>query len=423
MGRALLLAAGLAAATVGEVAAQTADPVEVGTGVAEVLPERPGLFRAGAFYLTPYLHIGNFGVDTNVFYTATDRQTDFMASGGPGLEIVRPIGKESRFRLDGAVDYLWFARTESQRRLNGYGSALLDLEGVKTHFVIEERYATSFSRPNYQVTDRVQQENEGTEAALTRRLGDRFQSAVFGYRRRTVTEDQDYLGTNLGVTLTEDRYSAGGELRMALSVKTQLVAGGDYTWYQFPRNPERNGESTLAYGGFRTDSTALISGYALGGARFFQLDTGPQRTVPYASVNAAWHASPKTTFGGRFAYDLDYSAFSTSGPTPTNLQTTAALFLDKMLSRSIYFRLFGRLGRVESDGEITIETPDGSVTAVRAERSREAGAELGYQFRTRGRIGVTATYSNRNSNFDDFGVDGLLAGLTVTYNPPQPSFR
>ena len=48
-----------------------------GIPVGEPTPERPGLFRAGTFYLTPYIHIGSMGIDTNVFYTATDRQTDF----------------------------------------------------------------------------------------------------------------------------------------------------------------------------------------------------------------------------------------------------------------------------------------------------------------------------------------------------------
>jgi hypothetical protein len=415
----LLVACLLAAPAV----AQIAEPVAVRDAASEERPERPGLIRAGAWYLTPYIHIGALGIDTNVFYTPTDRQTDFTASGGPGLEIVRPVGEDSRFRLDGAIDYLWFARTESQRRLNGYGSALLDLQGVKTHFVVEERYSSSFSRPNYQVTDRVQQETEETEGALTRRLGDRFQLALFGFRRKTVTDNHDYLGTNLGVTLTEDRYSAGGEVRTALSVKTQLVAGGDHTWYRFPRDFLRNGESTLVYGGVRTDTTALISGQALGGARFFRLDSGGDRTVAYVNVNAAWHGSPKTTIGARLTHDLDYSAFATSGPTPTNVHTMAELYLDKMLSRTIYLRLYGRLGQLQSDGTITIETPDGPETQVRNDRVREAGAELGYQFRTRVRVGVTATYSKRRSDFQDFGVDGLLAGLTVTYNPPQPTFR
>ena len=69
----------------------------------------PGLVRVGSFYLTPYLRIGTLGVDTNVFYTPTERQTDFTASGGPGLEVVRPFGSRSRLRLDGGLDYVYFA--------------------------------------------------------------------------------------------------------------------------------------------------------------------------------------------------------------------------------------------------------------------------------------------------------------------------
>ena len=53
----------------------------------------------------------------------------------------------------------------------------------------------------------------------------------------------------------------------------------------------------------------------------------------------------------------------------------------------------------------------------------EAGLEIGYQFRPRVRIGVRASYTTRDSPFQTFGVDGLLAGLTVQYNPPQPTLR
>ena len=153
-------------ATASNLPAQTS-----GTGeskLPETASERPGLFRLGSFYLTPYLHVGTLGIDTNVFYTEKDRQADFTASGGPGIEIVRPFGLESRFRVDAALDYLYFAKTESQRRLNGFGTASLDLRGVKTRFVVEERYERSFSRPNYEVNARVEQEKEGTRALLRR---------------------------------------------------------------------------------------------------------------------------------------------------------------------------------------------------------------------------------------------------------------
>ncbi len=388
--------------------------------------ERPGLIRVGTWYLTPYLHIGNLGIDTNVLYTPTDTQADFIASGGPGLEMVRPLDTKasSRVRLDGGLDYLYFARTESQRRLNGYGSGLLELHGVKTDLVLQEDYAQTYSRPSYQVDERVQQETEGTRGLLKRRLGERFELAPYGERQRLRVESVDYLGTDLRQTTSEDRYLVGSELRMALTVKTQLVGGGEEDWYRFPYLPERNGASTLAFGGFRTDDTALIAGHALAGMRWFRLDTGGRRDGFYADVSAIWSLSPKTQLGASYMRDLQYSVFSTTGDTPTNIYETAQVFLDKMLARSIYLRLTGGITWLRSDGAITIIVPgQGPQTAVRDDTMRDAAAELGYQFRTRTRIGGRVSYTTRVSPFETWGIHGLLAGLTVTYNPPQPKFR
>jgi hypothetical protein len=393
------------------------------SSLSEKANERPGLFRLGSFYLTPYLHVGTMGIDTNVFYSATDRQTDFTASGGPGLEIVRPFGLGSRFRVNGALDYLYFAKTESQRRLNGFGTASLELNGVKTRFVVEERYERTFSRPNYEVNERIEQEREGTQALLRRDLGDRVRLAIFGDRTRTLTDSTLYLGTDLGNTLTEDRYRAGSELQLALSIKTRLVAGGEESWYRYPNLPERDGQSTLAYGGFRTDISALISGHALAGMRWFRLDTGANRNVVYADVNATWNISFKSKLGGLYTRDIDYSAFATSGETPTNLNETAEIFMEKFLTRSVYLRLFARQLRLISDGEVTLITAEGLVRSERNDRVREAGAELGYQFRTRVRAGITASYTDRASSIETFGIAGLVAGFTLQYNPPQPTFR
>jgi len=77
---------------------------------------------------------------------------------------------------------------------------------------------------------------------------------------------------------------------MALSLKKQLVGGDGQEWYRFPRLTERDGDSTLAHGGFRTDQTALIDGQAFVGYRWFRLDTGGRRSGAYADVDAAWKA-------------------------------------------------------------------------------------------------------------------------------------
>jgi hypothetical protein len=289
---------------------------------------------------------------------------------------------------------------------------------------VEGRYENTFSRPSYQVNERVQQEIEGTRGLLRRDFGDRARLALFGSHKRTRTDSQYYLGTDLGQTLTEDRYEAGAELQLALSVKTRLVGGGSQTWYHYPLLPGRDGGSTLAYGGFRTDETALVSGRALGGMQWYRLDSGAQRDIVYADVNATWNISPKTKLGVLFARNLESSAFATSGPTPTNLTELAEVFLDKVLAHNVYFRVFARQYRLVSDGEITLVIPgEGLLRSERDDRVREAGAEVGYQFRSRIRAGVTASYTSRDSSIETFGIEGFLAGFTLQYNPPQPTFR
>ncbi len=76
----------------------------------EGLPPRPGRFRVGRVFLTPYFTIGQIGVDANVFFTQTGTVRDVTASGGPGLKMVLPLGRSLTLTADGSLNYLWFAR-------------------------------------------------------------------------------------------------------------------------------------------------------------------------------------------------------------------------------------------------------------------------------------------------------------------------
>jgi len=69
----------------------------------------------------------------------------------------------------------------------------------------------------------------------------------------------------------------------------------------------------------------------------------------------------------RYGRDFVYSAFATTGATPTSLNET-----------------------LNSYGEITVVIVDGIETAARDDRVREEGVEVEYQFRSRVRVGVTA---------------------------------
>ena len=158
--------------------------------------------------------------------------------------------------------------------------------------------------------------------------------------------------------------------------------------------------------------------------RWFRLDSGAKRNVVYADVSATWSISFKTKLGGQYRRDADYSSLAMSGPTPTNLGERVEAFVEKLLTRSVYLRLYARQYRLVSDGDVVLVPPEGGlVVGERNDRIREAGGELGYQFRSRIRAGINVSYTDRVSSIQTFGVEGLLAGFTLQYNPPQPTFR
>ncbi len=384
-------------------------------------PKRPGKFRVGPFYLTPTLHLGPIGVDTNVFYTPTDRITDFSASGGPGLDLVLPLGASGQFFAGGELDYLYFVKSESQRRLRGSANGGFDFKGTRTLFHLEEYFAQTFGRPNYEIDDRISQEEEGTNLDLKRKLFGRIAIRILGRRARFDTEgDAEYLGNDLTPTLTRNQYILGGGIDYALSVKTSFVVEGDQEWHRFPLEASRDADSNRLWAGFRTDGTALIAGQALVGYLWFRPKATPgfelRRTI--ADVTGTWSISPKTQISFIYARGLEYSAFETSGQTPTLFNERFGLRIQKALVGHLDVRLFGRITRFQTDGDITVDIPDeGTVTAPRDDKAREAGLDLGYWFGTRARIGVVATYVDRNSTISYFGIDGLVVGASVQVNP------
>jgi hypothetical protein len=382
---------------------------------------RPGLFHFGPLYVTPYFHIGNIGLDTNVFYSATGRQTDVTATGGPGLELLLPLGTEARFRVNGIFDYLYFVRTTSQRRWNDSGDARLEFKTGRSEGSAVESYARTFTRPNLEVDQRILQSTESTQLDLKRRLFGRISLTLQGLRSRTdVDAGQLFLGTDLRASLSRDQYRAGAGLGYALTVKTSFVVEADQEWDRFPFDSGRDADSNRLAAGFRTDETALISGRLLGGVRLFRPKAlpGTQKQTPYADADATLNISKRTKISGSYSRDLVFSAFAPEGPTPTLRMEVIGARIEKQFGGRVDLKLYARETNLITDGAITVVIPgQAPVVTVRDDRARETGVDLGYFFRPQLRIGVAASYIDRHSTISYFGVSGLLVGGTVQYNP------
>lgn len=178
----------------------------------------PGLLHVGPFYVTPSFRISSLGLDTNVFYTSTDRRTDFIAHGGPGLEMVVPVHGALTLRADGTLGYLYYARTKSQRRLTGAGLGRLAYEGDRLHTGAQYSYTRSYGRLGFEVDRRVEQEQQQAQADLRYAIGSRFAIGVRGAAaRHDIDAGQEFFGADLRRNLTRDAYGGAANLSYALT--------------------------------------------------------------------------------------------------------------------------------------------------------------------------------------------------------------
>jgi hypothetical protein len=387
--------------------------------------DRPGMFRAGPLYLTPKLRIGTIGIDTNVFYTPTDRHTDFTFTGGPGLEIVLPVRSSLQLEVDGGIDYTYFLKTESQRRLGGDGRGRLDVTGQRAALGLEAGYRRTFSRPSFEVDERIVQDEMHARFDGHVELGERFELRGEAVATRLeVPEPAEFAGADLQRTLTHDTLLGRATFARALTAKTSLILQGDYEADRFPRAPERDADSNRAAIGFEIASDTRLSGKAVAGARWYRarsLDRPVHSSdivAPYAEVDLAYHFGPRTRMLALYKRDLYYSAFEAVTGLPVVYLETYRLTLDKGLVGALDLRLYGGLTKIESDGLVRVEVEPGEpVVAFRDDDAWEGGADLGYTFRRHLRIGAAVSYVERRSTIDDFGIDGLLVGGTITFTP------
>jgi hypothetical protein len=389
--------------------------------------DRLGLLHVGPFWVTPSLRIGRVMLDTNVFYDGTSRTTDITGSVGPGLDIVLPIKSTVRLYGSGYLDYIHYVETEELRRWTGGAAGGLEYDGPRLLVGAEHAYREQFQRPNEEVDERVSRVGRETRIRLQLKSLDRYRFSVrtdLGTRRIEFRQREGYRGADLGANLNRDVHFARLELGYRLTPKTSFVLGGEHEMNRFLVDVSRDADSNPVYAGFEIDSQTRLGGRAVGGVRLFRpVDPTAGRkqvSAPYADVRLQYALSPKTRLELSHHQDLQYSAFQVSGDSPTRRHAAYELRLIKGLFGRLDLWVWGRLTQFETDGEITVVNTDGSTeTRVRSDRYREAGANLGYRFRENLRVGISAGYTRRASNFSDLGFDGLLIGATVTYTPPS----
>jgi hypothetical protein len=375
-----------------------------------------GQFTAGPFIVTPTFRIGTLAVDTNVGYTR-DRTADFVASGGPGLDIALPFLDHWKLDLRGSSEYFYFHETRELRRWTGGGDASLFWKTTGTEASFSARVNRDFSRPNFEVDTRVATDQRFLGADFQRDLG-RLTLALNAYYSATrVQEGQEFRGTDLFASLTVDRYRGGAELRYRVTPVSSLLFEGGYEETHFPNAAIRNFSEQNAGVGILT--TGLLDGRATAGVRRTRLLQGTaEKTQPYFRADLRQQLGRRFALTERYTHESAVSAFATDGDLPTFERRSLDVLLAIEITRRIDMRLGGGRDRTVSNGLVTVILDDGTAgSAKRDDVSYVGRADIGMRL-GRARTSIFVSYTTRESLFfSDFGIQGFQAGARVEYAP------
>ncbi|MBM4389418.1 MAG: hypothetical protein FJ088_16905, partial [Deltaproteobacteria bacterium] len=77
---------------------------------------RAAAWRFGPFHIQPSLVISNAGVDSNLYYSPSDPVKDFTMTAGPAATVYLPIHRKIVLSAYGSPQYVWYSKTEQQRK-------------------------------------------------------------------------------------------------------------------------------------------------------------------------------------------------------------------------------------------------------------------------------------------------------------------
>src|SRR4051794_16718734 len=105
----------------------------------------------GPLYVTPKIALREFGVDSNVFNTAGEPQSDFTATLVPMADIWVPVARRALLQTTVATDLVWYADFDSERSIDPNIASRAELYLGRITLFAEGGYLNTRQRLNYEV--------------------------------------------------------------------------------------------------------------------------------------------------------------------------------------------------------------------------------------------------------------------------------
>lgn len=372
--------------------------------------------HVGPFYATPILQLKEVGVDSNVFNAAGEQKSDFLVNVSPALNVWMPAARRALLSVTGATDLVWYATYDSERSIDPQLTVKGETYLNRVTLFAQDAYLNTRQRPNYEIDLRSRHVENDALAGVDVRLSERL-SIEAGARQFETRYDADAVFDNTSLQRTLNRKTTGGELTVKQRVTplTMIAVRYDNLRDRFTYSPLRDSNSYRVMPGIEFKPRALIKGRAyVGYRRFMPLASAlPPFSGVVADLGLSYTLLGSTSFGVSFRRDLTYS-----------YEERQPFFIDNSPGVSIRRALGGRFDVIASADRHRYEYRDlleevefvEVPPAPRVDTTWNYGASLGYRLGEAGRVGVGASYWQRESTTVRFrNYDNLRIGATVSY--------
>ncbi|HXG70790.1 MAG TPA: outer membrane beta-barrel protein [Gemmatimonadaceae bacterium] len=371
----------------------------------------------GPFYLTPGIQLKELGVDTNVFNSSDDPQSDFMFNVSPKLNVWLPIARRALLTTTVATDLVWYANYGSERSVDPQLTARADVFLHRLTVFAENAYLNTRQRQNFEIDLRSRHLENNFSAGAVYQLTPKFSLQAAG-RRSIVEYDADaplFFGTDLRESLNRRTTGFSLTAKHKLSPLTSLLLSAERSADRFTFASQRDSNGLRIAPGVEFKPKALISGVASLGFRRFtpeHPEALPAFTGVVGNVGLSYTLLGATTFGISFNRDVQYS-FEPLQPYFVSTSTGASI-------RRAIGRRFDAIASVDRHRyayrDLNTVLAVSTQARQRVDTTWNYGGNLGYRLNRTTRMGFGASYWQRDSttvNFRDY--DGLRIGTTVTY--------
>jgi hypothetical protein len=363
--------------------------------------------RLGVVGVRPRLGITDFGVDTNVFNSQTNKQRDVTFTIRPGAQFFLRTGR-GLLTVDAGVDWVYFQEFATERSFNSRVKGQYELRLNRFRPFVAASTVNTKERPGFEIDVRARRYETTLGGGADLRVASKSVVRT-EYRRAKNAFDGDTVfdGRALNQALSRDLHGFDLSWRQRLTALTTWVTRASIEAERFEFETLRNSNTFRFNSGFELGRFALIRGSAYVGYR--RLKGTDESVIPAFSgitsdVNVSYTAPTQTRLTAAVQRDLQYSYDLL---TPYYVQTGWTLTATQ--------RVVGRWD-VQGTGGRDRLAYRGIIAALdRRDFMGRWGGGIGYSVGEQIRVAFNVQSFYRSSERPGREYGGVRVGVSVTY--------